>query len=95
MIAKNTFCKFLKKEKIQTTLSHEVSEMAVTSIKPETGTPKLKTMIFVEQNNDWVALIAQKCEQPFLIGELHPLDRWLVIKLWKPVIWTSVAVLGN
>lgn len=69
--------------------------MAIPSIKPETETPKLKTMIFVEQNNEWVALIAQKCEQPFLMGELHPLDRWLVIKLWKPVIWTSAAVLGN
>lgn len=69
--------------------------MAVTNIKAESVTLKLRTMIFVEQNNDWVALIAQKCEQPFLMGELHPLDRWLVIKLWKPVIWTSVTVLGN
>lgn len=69
--------------------------MAVTNIKPEAGTQKQKTVIFVEQNNEWVVLIAQKCEQPFLMGELHPLGRWLVIKLWKPVIWTAVAVLGN
>lgn len=69
--------------------------MAVTNIKPEAGTQKHKTVIFVEQNNEWVVLIAQKCEQPFLMGELHPLGRWLVIKLWKPVIWTAVAVLGN
>lgn len=60
--------------------------MAITKIKPEAGAPNPKTMIFVEQNNEWVALIAQKCEQPFLMGELHPLDRWLVIKLWKPVV---------
>lgn len=69
--------------------------MPITNIKPKAGTPKCKTMIFVEQSNEWVALIAQKCEQPFLMGELHPLDRWLVIKQWKPVIWTSAAVLGN
>lgn len=69
--------------------------MAITSVKPEAGTPKPKKMIFVEQNNEWVALIAQKREQPFLMGVLHPLDRWLVIKLWKPVIWTSLAVPSN